>query len=110
MDLHRLNAYTKSQDLLSDVLAIVSDLPPGNAWLADQARRAAGSVALNVAEGWGRSGYRERRRAFSIAVGSAYEAVACVEIMHRMGVISRDRFGTLADGYDHVTRMLTRLR
>ncbi len=50
-----------------------------DAELADQARRAASSVALNVAEGNRRSG-KDRTRIFRIAAGSAAELEAALLI------------------------------
>lgn len=48
--------------------------------LQNQFRRAASSVALNLNEGWGRRRYADRRRFFTIAMGSIRECQASVEL------------------------------
>ena len=48
--------------------------------LRDQLERASLSVAANLAEGSGKSGSKERRRFFRIAMGSLRESQALLEI------------------------------
>jgi four helix bundle protein len=54
--------------------------PSGDSNLRDQAKRAADSVVLNVAEGCGRSG-GDRRRHFTIAAASAAECCAVLDLV-----------------------------
>ena len=49
------------------------------AHLKDQLNRASSSIVLNLAEGYGRSGPKEQRRFFQIAMGSLRE---CQAIIH----------------------------
>jgi four helix bundle protein len=58
----------------------------GAAELCEQLRRAASSVALNIAEACGKSG-RDRLRYFEIARGSATESAAALRVMLALGVI-----------------------
>ena len=51
------------------------------AYLRSQLERAASSVALNLAEGAGRSTPRERRRFYEIAYSSARECQACLALI-----------------------------
>ncbi len=106
MDLHGCRAYRKSVDLVTEAAIWTRNLPRGYGWLADQARRAAGSVPLNIAEGLGRPSRAERRRFFEIAIGSTHELAACLEVGHRLGLLAEPRFRALWDACDHVTRML----
>ena len=48
MDLEKLKVYQDGQELLSETLRVLSRLPRGMGWLADQARRAAASIPLNI--------------------------------------------------------------
>ena len=52
-------------------------IPP---YLKDQLRRAASSIALNLAEGAGRVGKKDQKRFFSIALGSLRECQAIFDI------------------------------
>ena len=49
----RLDAYKASIDFLAIADEVSGSLPKGRAYLADQLRRAATSIALNIAEGAG---------------------------------------------------------
>ncbi len=55
--------------------------PAGNAMLRDQGVRAADSVALNIAEGRMRGGLRAGRSHYRIALGSAGEAAAVLDLI-----------------------------
>jgi len=53
----------------------------GMPFLRDQLLRAAGSVALNLAEGYGRLTPADRRRHFTIALGSLRECQAALAML-----------------------------
>jgi len=53
-----------------------------NGPIRDQFNRASLSVVLNLAEGSGKQGVKERRRFFTIAMGSLREVQACLEIVN----------------------------
>ena len=78
--LFRLDAYRVAVDVHRQV-AKLSDEWSGRSDLADQARRAAASVPLNLAEGAGnRPGSGQRRKSYEIARGSAYEVAAALDL------------------------------
>ena len=60
--------------------------------LEDQVRRAATSVALNIAEGSGSRG-KNRGARYATALGSARETVACLEVARALGYL-----GAVDDG------------
>ena len=72
-------------------------MPPGCGFLADQIRRAASSIPLNYLEGCGRTGSADRRRFFTIAVGSAHEVAATLDVMVRFEALDHQ---SLAAGHD----------
>jgi four helix bundle protein len=76
--------------------------------LAAQMRRAAVSVASNIAEGCGRGGERDFLRFLYMAHGSASELSTQLAIALAMGFGSTGG-AALADDIDHVQRMLNRL-
>ena len=59
--------------------------PAGTAKLRDQGTRAADSVVLNIAEGRMRGGVRAGRNHYRIALGSAGEAAAVLDIIELPG-------------------------
>ena len=55
--------------------------PTGRSHLKDQAIRAADSIVLNTAEGWGRGRGNAARNHFRIAKGSAGETFAALDLI-----------------------------
>lgn len=76
--LHRFDAYRLALDFRR---IVVRWLPLRRTELSDQLDRASISVALNIAEGAGRSTPRERARHYTIARGSAVECLACLDLL-----------------------------
>ncbi len=76
--LHRFDAYRLALAFRSHV---VRWLPLRRAELSDQLDRASLSVALNIAEGAGRSGPRDQARHYAIARGSAFECLAVLDLV-----------------------------
>jgi four helix bundle protein len=64
--------------------------PHGEAALKDQARRAADSVVLNLAEGAYRQG-KERAKHYRIARGSAAEACTVLDLIDLEGAAERQQ-------------------
>jgi four helix bundle protein len=62
----------------------IPSLPRGNSALADQWRRAATSIPLNIAEAVGKLSYAERQNRFAIARGEAMECGAIIDVVRRM--------------------------
>jgi four helix bundle protein len=69
------------------VFALVENTPRTSTDLADQARRAAASVALNLAEGAGRAG-KDRLYHFRIAYGSLRETDTAVRLLIDIGAVA----------------------
>ena len=74
--------------------------------LRDQLRRAAISIASNIAEGDERDTDREAVRFFYMAKGSVAELVTQLEIAEGIGYLSLDEFQRLEESAEEVSRML----
>lgn len=77
----RFEAYQLAIQFTHLALQFLDEMPPGNASLRDQLRRAAFSISLNIAEGTGKNGRADRVRFYSIARGSAMECAAICDII-----------------------------
>jgi four helix bundle protein len=83
----KLDVYQRSIEFLAAALCIAEKLPRGQAPLADQFRRAAMSIPLNIAEGSGRAADSADRRRFSgIARGSAMECGAIMDVVRLLDI------------------------
>lgn len=83
----RLDVYQRSIEFLAAALRIAEKVPRGQAPLADQFRRAAMSIPLNIAEGSGRvPGSADRTRFRCIARGSAMECGAIMDVVKLLDV------------------------
>ncbi len=63
-----------------ELLAQVQELRVADAMLRDQMLRAAKSTCLNIAEGVGRLGEADKRRAYAIARGECCETAASIDV------------------------------
>ena len=71
-DFHELKVWQKAHRFALDLYRATQDFPAEERFgLTTQLRRAAASVASNIAEGCGREGERDFARLLSIAGGSA---------------------------------------
>ena len=86
----RLDVYKCAIGFLALSIKTIAVLPLGYAFLADQFKRAALSIPLNIAEGAGKpNGSADSKRSYNIARGSAME---CGAILDSLQVLE------LADG------------
>ena len=73
------DVYDCSLSLVRCLVPVLERLLAHDAKLADQLRRAAMSVSLNIAEANRRTG-KDRRNRFRIALGSAAEVASCLDV------------------------------
>ena len=97
-------------DLVVDVHEVTRALPPSERYgLTSQLRRAAVSVAANIAEGNGRTHRKEYAHHVSIARGSILELITCLEIAQRLGYLSAALVAPVLQQADTISRMLLML-
>ena len=81
----------------------------GRAPLADQLTRAATSVHLNIAEGWGRAGRADRRRCLTISRASLREVDSCLTEIALTTHAPALALATCRTHVLHTTRLLSAL-
>jgi four helix bundle protein len=77
--------------------------------LTSQLRRAAVSIAANIAEGCGRGTDPDARRHFQIAFASACEALSLTLLAKDLELFSAEQFASLEGELAPIRRMLVRL-
>ncbi len=103
-----LIAHTVALEAAGMTMKIVRRVPAPFKSLADQAIRAACSVAANLSEGNGRFG-RDRFNHWRIAYGSAKEVDTFLQLLCGAGVIDSAHAKQAADLFDQVRAMTWRL-
>ena len=78
--------------------------------LTSQTKRAADSIALNIAEGSTGQSNKEFSRFLGIALRSAIEVVACLHIANRRGYIDEKRLAEFKEALENLTISIQSLR
>jgi four helix bundle protein len=108
-DFENLDVYQLSISFCERVMSLLKTFPPNEICLADQCKRAAFSIPLNLAEGCGRIGNRERRNFFNISRGSAFECVPILTLMKKGALITDNLNESLRSDLVRIIQMLTKL-
>ena len=80
-------AYEVSLEMVKSVAPVIQIVARRDRALADQMRRAASSVPLNIAEGSRRTG-RDRKHSYRIAAGSAHELRTAIRVAESWGYVA----------------------
>jgi len=86
----RLDVYRVAIEWLIVADEIATSLPRGRAYLADQLRRAATSVPLNIAEGAGEFSGGDKARFYRMARRSVTECAAALDVCRAMKLADSD--------------------
>ncbi len=105
----RLDVYRCSIEFLALCSPLLDGLPRGQAALADQLRRAAMSIPLNIAEAEGRTGGADKARTYAIARGSAMECAAIFDVYRTLDLIDEPAYRRGSELLGRVVAMLTKL-
>ena len=110
-DFKGLRVWKKAHALALEVCRI-SGSEPGRSHhtgLVGQSRRAAISIAANIAEGCARETQRDFAKFLNIAFASAAELEYHMILARDLGVITRSQFRTVTGEIEEIRRMLTGL-
>ena len=78
--------------------------------LTSQIKRAADSIALNIAEGSTGQSDSEQNRFLGYALRSAIEVVSCFHLARKRGLITSDKFDVLYLKLEEIIKMLQAFR
>jgi len=105
LDHEKLDVYQCAIEFLEVAFTLVAKLPRGHSALADQLRRAATSIPLNIAEAAGKTSSPDRARFHAIARGSAMECGAILDVVRLLNVAESD----VARGKEFLVRAVAML-
>ena len=105
---HTFHVYEVARELARSVRPLMERIERRDRGLADQVRRAAQSVMLNVREANRRVG-RDRAHGFRIAAGSADEIIGALDVAEVMGYLEVGDLAAPLGLADRVLAMLHRL-
>ena len=110
-DFKKLQVWQKSHQLALAIYRATSSFPAQEQYgLTSQLRRAATSIAANLAEGCGRRMDRELDRYVRISLGSATELEYHLILARDIGCLTPARYEPLAANTSEVQNMLAGLR
>ena len=105
-----LKVYQKALVFVDDVYLITKMWPKSETFgLISQIRRAAISIALNIAEGTSRTN-KDFSHFLSLSRGSCFECVAILTIGKNQNLINEQEFSKLYEQCLELARMLSSLR
>ncbi|NND28878.1 MAG: four helix bundle protein [Myxococcales bacterium] len=99
--MQKMNVYDRARGVVRELAPLVHSIREHDRSLADQLKRAAQSVVLNIAEARGNDPGNARAR-FSTACGSAKEVRAALNVASDWGYIERHRATVLDERLDEV--------
>lgn len=104
----KLKVWHKSMDFIEEIYRITERFPTKELYgLTSQLRRAATSIALNIAEGSGSGSDAEFNRFLSIAHRSNYEVMCGIEIAKRLNYVKPDEYDLIFKRSDELSAMMT---
>jgi four helix bundle protein len=105
----KLRVYQVAKEVVAEVNRLARSIPRDHLDLVWQMRRAARSIALNIAEGAGEFAPKEKARIYRIARRSAWETVAAFDLAIDDGFFSPNELETVFGKLDSVIGMLVNI-
>lgn len=109
--LEQLKVWKLAMEIAKDVYIITKDFPSEEKFgLTSQVRRAAVSIASNIAEGAGRYSDKEFAQFLSIASGSSFEVRTQLLLSEQLGFSSNENLIDVLNKLSELERMILGLR
>ncbi|MEW5798912.1 MAG: four helix bundle protein [Bacteroidota bacterium] len=107
----KLLIYQKSIKFTSAARRVMKKFPKEEMWaLSSQFRRAADSIALNIAEGSGNESSKEAIKFLRYSIRSAYECLCCIDIAVENEYLKPSDSKTVEQFVDEIIKMLVALQ
>lgn len=111
MKFEQLTVWQKAIELTAHVHEVTRKFPKEELYiLTSQIKRAADSIALNIAEGSTGQTNAEFKQFLGYAVRSAIEMIACLHIGKRRGIVADEDFQRLYEEATEILKMTQGLR
>ena len=105
--LDELTVYQSAIEIAHEVWNCINKWPNFEKdTLGKQLTRAADSMALNIAEGYGRFSFKENKMFCYYARGSAYETMTALKLAHDRKLISDEALTIFKQKFEHFLRLL----
>lgn len=102
-----LKVWQEGHKLVIDTYKMTKLFPKEETYsLIDQMRRASSSITSNIAEGFGRQGYREKIQFYYLAQGSLTELKNQLMIAKDVGYLNEEKYINFIENANHVHRLL----
>lgn len=102
-----LNVWKEGHKLVVMIYKITKDFPKEETYsLTDQMRRTASSITANIAEGFGRQGFKEKVQFYYLSKGSLAELKNFILISKDVGYLPSDKLKGLANQANIVDQLL----
>ena len=110
-DFMDMPVYQKALDLLLKMYEIIKRYPADERYcLTSDTKRAANSIAHNIAEGFGRFEPKDKTRFYKISRGSSFELISQAIVAFRLGYIKQENiYQEILDLAYDIVRELTAL-
>ena len=107
-----LKVYERSYKAAVRIYQISVTFPSEEKYgLTSQIKRAATSIPLNIAEGYGKKeSAKEFKRFLLMAIGSCNEMQVLADLIRDLGFIDEELHGKISAEYDEIVRMLVVLK
>jgi four helix bundle protein len=107
----KLEVWKKAMDFVEGIYRFTKSFPVFELYgLTSQLRRAATSLALNIAEGSGAGSDNEFNRFLNMSLRSSYEVMCGIEIVKRLGYGSNIEADNLIKKCEEISAMVSGLK